>query len=252
MKYFVDEDSIVREIWGKSDTVLFIFAGAAAEFALNKAVDWLFFTGRIPSDPLGRMFSTVDYARRIIFLPYEETVAAIDSINAIHNNVEKMRGDNIPQWSYRDVLYMLIGYSINAFELLERKLTEVEKQEVFDVFYRVGQQMNIENLPQTYFEWLTDREKHMQQDLERSKYTDELYQQYKKHLGPFRYWLLLRVQSLVCPPIVGRLLNLKSNPVISPDLLAYKLTRTLKINNILKYIFLPSGYKQQIRELDRY
>ena len=39
MEPFVKENSIVREIWGKSDTVLFIFAGASAEFALNKAVD---------------------------------------------------------------------------------------------------------------------------------------------------------------------------------------------------------------------
>ena len=52
MKLFVAKNSIVRQIWGKSDTVLFIFAGAAAEFALNKAVDWLYFTGRLPADPL--------------------------------------------------------------------------------------------------------------------------------------------------------------------------------------------------------
>ncbi|RYD89131.1 MAG: DUF2236 domain-containing protein, partial [Sphingobacteriales bacterium] len=38
MKYFVEEGSIVREIWGKADNILFIFAGSAAEFALNKAV----------------------------------------------------------------------------------------------------------------------------------------------------------------------------------------------------------------------
>jgi hypothetical protein len=31
----------VRKIWGSADTTLFIFAGSAAEFALNKAVDWL-------------------------------------------------------------------------------------------------------------------------------------------------------------------------------------------------------------------
>jgi len=64
---YVKADSIVRRIWGKSDTILLIFAGAAAEFALNKAVDWLYFTGRLPSDPLGRLFSTVAYAREIIF-----------------------------------------------------------------------------------------------------------------------------------------------------------------------------------------
>ena len=38
MQYFVEEHSVVRKIWGKSDTILFIFAGASAEFALNKAV----------------------------------------------------------------------------------------------------------------------------------------------------------------------------------------------------------------------
>ena len=42
MELFVEINSIVRKIWGKSDTVLFIFAGASAEFALNKAVDWLY------------------------------------------------------------------------------------------------------------------------------------------------------------------------------------------------------------------
>jgi hypothetical protein len=36
-EFFVSKQSIVREIWGKSDTILFVFAGASAEFALNKA-----------------------------------------------------------------------------------------------------------------------------------------------------------------------------------------------------------------------
>ena len=45
MEFFVDKQSVVRKIWGKGDTVLFVFAGASAEFALNKAVDWLYFTG---------------------------------------------------------------------------------------------------------------------------------------------------------------------------------------------------------------
>jgi hypothetical protein len=67
MRYFVGKHSIVRKIWGKADTVLFIFAGAAAEFALNKAVDWLYFTGKLPANPLDRLFSTVTYARKIVF-----------------------------------------------------------------------------------------------------------------------------------------------------------------------------------------
>jgi hypothetical protein len=56
----------------------FYFSGAAAEFALNKAVDWLYFTGRLPADPIGRLFSTVSYARQIVFAPEEEALKAID------------------------------------------------------------------------------------------------------------------------------------------------------------------------------
>src|SRR5262245_3821130 len=116
MPAFVKEESIVRKIWGRPDTVLFVFAGAAAEFALNKAVDWLFFTGRLPADPIGRLFTTVTYAHRIIFQEQEASHQAIDQIAAIHKGVEKSRGYEIPEWAYRDVLYMLIDYSRSAYE----------------------------------------------------------------------------------------------------------------------------------------
>src|SRR4028118_2146176 len=99
IEYFVDKHSIVRQIWGKSDTILFIFAGSAAEFALNKAVDWLYFTGRLPADPLGRLFSTVRYAQQIVFLDKEAALKAIDKISAIHAGVEAARGARIPDWA---------------------------------------------------------------------------------------------------------------------------------------------------------
>src|SRR3954469_18271313 len=106
MDFFVRHDSIVRKIWGKSDTILFIFAGASAEFALNKAVDWLYFTGKLPADPIGRLFSTVCYAQQIVFSSIEDANKAIDRITAIHSTVEKNRQSTIPDWAYRDVLYM--------------------------------------------------------------------------------------------------------------------------------------------------
>ena len=96
--------------------------------ALNKAVDWLYFTGRLPADPLGRLFSTVDYARRIVFADQASAEKTIDAIAAIHGAVEKRRGQAIPAWAYRDVLFMLIAYSIRAFEVLERPLTPAEKE----------------------------------------------------------------------------------------------------------------------------
>jgi hypothetical protein len=252
MEYFVDENSIVREIWGKSDTILFIFAGASAEFALNKAVDWLYFTGKLPADPLGRLFSTVTYAREIVFLSKPQAEAAINRINSIHSAVENNRGSKIPQWAYRDVLYMLIGYSIRAYELLEKKLGEDEKQEVFDVFYRVGKHMGIEDLPQNYHDWLPQRKEHLEQDLAESKYSKDLYRQYRKHLGPVRYWFLLQVQELVCPLRVKQLLHLTQNRVIPPALSAYKASRLIKLDYLFKSLLLPKDYKEQIRELDRF
>src|ERR1700739_3058070 len=109
--WFVEKDSIVRKIWGKGDTILFIFGGAAAEFALNKAVDWLYFTGRLPADPLGRLFSPVSFPNKIIFSEKNNAYKAIDQITAIHTTVEQNRGRSIPDWAYRDVLFMLIHYS---------------------------------------------------------------------------------------------------------------------------------------------
>src|SRR5664279_764900 len=100
----------------RSDTILFIFAGASAEFALNKAVDWLYFTGRLPADPLGRLFSTVMYARKIVFSERDDALKAIDQITNIHRAVERSRNDTIPDWAYRDVLFMLIYYSRAAYE----------------------------------------------------------------------------------------------------------------------------------------
>src|SRR5215216_4174805 len=183
MEFFVAKESVVREIWGKGDTILFIFAGASAEFALNKAVDWLYFTGRLPADPLGRLFSTVTYARLIVFAEKEGAHRAIDKMRAIHSAVEANRGAVIPDWAYRDVLFMLIHYSIASFELLERKLSGMEKEEVFNVFYRVGDRMGIQGLPKNYNEWVVMHATHLENDLLRSHYTDDLFKQYRKHLG---------------------------------------------------------------------
>ena len=158
MTYFVAKHSIVRTIWGKADTVLFIFAGAAAEFALNKAVDWLYFTGKLPADPLARLFSTVEYARKIVYSRQADAERAIDTIAAIHGAVEAQRGRAIPDWAYRDVLFLLIDYSIRAFETLERPLTPAEKEEIFDVFTRMGRRMGMVGLPATYTEWLPVRQ----------------------------------------------------------------------------------------------
>lgn len=250
MKYFVDEHSIVRQIWGKGDTILFIFAGASAEFALNKAVDWLYYTGRLPADPLGRLFSTVSYARGIVFSEQEHALEVIDKIAHIHKGVENSHGAEIPDWSYRDVLFMLIDYSIRSFELLERKLLDSEKEDVFEVFNRMGTRMEIKDLPRNYGQWVIMRDEHLAQDLVKSEFTIDLYKQYRKHLGSTRYLVLTQVQVMLVPKVVRQLLGIGNTPYLLPVLKAYKLTRFVKLDQILRNTMLPEEYKSQVQDLD--
>jgi hypothetical protein len=247
---FVEKNSIVRKIWGKADTVLFIFAGAAAEFALNKAVDWLYYTGKLPADPLGRLFSTVEYAKKIVFSSEEDANKAIISLRKIHGAVEENRGASIPDWAYRDVLFMLIYYSIAAYELLEKKLGDDEKQEVYDVFYRVGIGMGLKELPTNYIDWLPVREAHLMADLQKSSYTKDLFLQYKKHLGSMRFKVLIEGQKLVVPPRVKELLQLSDFSFLSPAVPIFKISRLMKMDWMLKKILFPSEYKEQIKGLD--
>ncbi|MDQ6812705.1 MAG: DUF2236 domain-containing protein [Bacteroidota bacterium] len=250
MSFFVEQESVVRKIWGKGDTILFIFAGASAEFALNKAVDWLYYTGRLPADPLGRLFSTVNYALKIVFSENDAALIAIDKIAAIHRAVEQQRAAHIPDWAYRDVLFMLIDYSIRSYEILERKLSYMEKEEVFDVFNRVGLRMNLTGLPGNYNDWMVMRNEHLQNDLIKSNFTIDLYKQYRKHLGPIRYKLLIEGQILVVPQSVNDLLKLGGFSLLAPVLSIYKILRSLKLDWFLKAAILPKEYKEEIKELD--
>lgn len=250
-EYFVDKDSIVRKIWGKSDTILFIFAGAAAEFAVNKAVDWLYFTGRLPADPLARLFSTVAYARAIVFSEKQAALRTIDSMAAIHAGVEAKRAQRIPDWAYRDVLFMLIDYSMRSFEVLERSLTLAEKEEVFRVFTDMGTRMGVTGLPETFEDWVAMRERHLQNDLIRSPYTIDLFLQYRKHLGALRYRILLEAQILVLPEHVRGLLGVRGFTPLYPLLLLYKLSRLLRLDGFFRNAILPAAYTKEINALDK-
>lgn len=249
-EYFVDKRSVVREIWGTSDVILFIFAGAAAEFALNKSVDWLYFTGRLPSDPVGRFLSTVAYAQKITFSEKQSALRAIDTITAIHAAVEENRGTKIPDRAYRDVISMLIDYSIRSFELLKRKLTRAEKSEVFLVFNRIGRRMGIQGLPDNFDEWEKQREADLEHNTELSHFTTDLFRQYRKRLGLLNYQVLLEAQKLVVPERVRVLLGLRRTSWLSPLITFYRLCQNIRIDRPLKLAFLFSKYKKEIWALD--
>jgi len=250
MSAFVEKDSIVRRIWGSADTILFIFAGASAEFALNKAVDWLYFTGKLPADPLGRLFSTVAYAQKIVFAEEGRALQAIDSITAVHATVEANRGGRIPDEAYLDVLFQLIDYSVRAYELLHRRMTLAEKTEVFDVFHRVGARMQLKNLPDSYPAWERMRADYLQQNLTCSAFTKDLYHRYRLSLGGFRYQLLLQAQVMLAPRPVGRMLGLSRVPYLWPVVQVYKVIRLLRLDRLCKLIILPGKYSDQVFRLD--
>jgi uncharacterized protein (DUF2236 family) len=250
MRDFVARDSIVRRIWGDSDTVLVVFAGCAAEFALNRAVDWLFFTGRLPNDPIGRLFQTAGYAQEIVFADEVTARAAFERIRAVHGAVERQRGEQMPDWAHRDVLYMLIDYSEKAHELLARPLTADEQRELYDVFYRVGTGLQIPELPRSYTEWRADRERHLRRDLKYSDGTKELYARYREHLGAWRYDLLLRTQALLAPEHVRGLLGLKSAEWMRPFWRMYPLIVRSGLRNTIQGLLMPSQYLPAVRSLD--
>ncbi|UCE94827.1 MAG: DUF2236 domain-containing protein [Flavobacteriaceae bacterium] len=252
MEYFVEKGSVVRKIWGKSDIILFVFAGASAEFALNRAVDWLYFTGKLPSDPLGRLFSTVGYARKIVFSSMNSALQTIDHIHSIHEGVERRRKDTIPEWAYRDVLYMLIYYSQAAFELLERNMNPEEKEDLFQVFIRVGHRMGLEKLPDNYTEWVISRQYHLEHDLEKSDYTLDLFKQYRKHLRAFRYKALIEAQKLVVPTEVKIMLGFRKFNWMRPLVSLYQFSKKINIDWMVKELLLPSAYKDRIKALDIY
>lgn len=248
---FVDRRSIVRTIWGNPDLVLLIFAGSAAEFALNRAVDWLFFTGEIPRDPIGRLFSTVRYAQEIVFVDEEKARRTLERINARHASVEQDRGQTIPDWAFRDVLYMLIDYSERSYTLLNRPLSESQKRDLFEVFLRIGEALHIPELPKTYAEWKLDRHRHLVRDLNYSQHTAMLYQSYRRHLGIWRYYLLLEVQALLVPREVRRLLRLNSNPLISGLAQVYGLIDSGNLQSLVHTVLIPPRYWAEVRQFDR-
>lgn len=251
MSNFVEPGSIVRKIWGNSDLVLLIFAGSAAEFALNRAVDWLFFTGNLPGDPIGRLFSTVRYAQEIVFVSDESAQRTLAKINAIHGAVERQRGQVIPDWAYRDVLYMLIDYSERSYRLLYKPLSPSQQDDLYTVFRRIGDQLHVSELPATYAGWRHDRMVHLRRDLAFSGHTSLLFEQYRRHLGIWRYHLLLQVQALLVPDHVRRLLNLNPNYLLSSLVSAYGIVEVCHLQSVVHSLLIPPRYWSEVRKFDR-
>jgi ER-bound oxygenase mpaB/B'/Rubber oxygenase, catalytic domain len=149
--------AVTRRIWGSPDAILLFFAGGAAEFAAIKAVEWLFFTGRLPEVPVERFFETVRFAQSVFFGEPAGATKTVERINLIHRGVEDARGEEIPQWAYRDMLFILIDYGERAHEVVLGTMTEAERTSHFGVGLALGRAMHLSGLPTTYAEYKDQR-----------------------------------------------------------------------------------------------
>jgi hypothetical protein len=247
---FIATDSIVRTIWGDADTILLIFAGVAAEFALNRAVDWLFFGGAIPRDPVGRLFTTAEYAQQIVFADQATAQHTLSRIVQFHQALEQQRGQQIPAWAHRDVLYMLIAYSEHAYRLHWRWLTDSERTELYAVFRRVGEALGIDKLPQTYGEWQIDRMQHLHEDLSYSPLTAHLYHRYREVLGWWCYGLLVAIQGLIVPPEVRKLLRFRRWAGLQYGVTFYHVLTQLGLRSLIQRMLIPTQHMGQLQRMD--
>jgi uncharacterized protein (DUF2236 family) len=243
---------VTRRIWGSPDAILLFFAGGAAEFAAIKAVDWLFFTGRLPRAPVERFFETVRFAQSVFFGDPASATDAIERINCIHRRVEEARGEEIPQWAYRDMLFILIDYGERAHEVVFGPMTVVERASHFGVALALGRAMHLSGLPATYAEYRTQRRQQLLEDYALGPLTDELYASYRRALGPLRFGLLRLVQASVLPEELRDVLRLEPNPLVDELLRCYRFlpgggNKLYPLHGVL----LPGRFAKQLREMER-
>jgi hypothetical protein len=243
---------IAQKIWSSTDAILLVFAGSAAEFAAIKAVDWLFYTNRLPSAPIDRLFDTARFAQNLFFSSPEEANATLIRINKIHGGVENSRKMAIPNWAYKDVLYMLIDYSEKAHDVVFGKMSKREKVAYFQAAMAVGKGMKLEELPLTYEDYVLDRKKQLSTDYEYSEFTTQLFESYRKALGGFRLGTLKMIQGSILPGELKKELNLPSNFIIDALLKVYYLLpgggEKLKL---LHKLILPAKYYEQLKKLGK-
>jgi uncharacterized protein (DUF2236 family) len=241
---------VARRIWGNPDTVLLFFAGGSAEFAAIKAVDWLFYTNKLPSSPIDRFFETMEFAQGVFLGNHAGPARSVQAINHIHKGVERSRGMEIPQWAYKDVLFIILYYGEQAHEIVFGPLSDQERISYFEAVMALGHAMHLQDLPETYGQYLAQRKHHLRNDYESTPLTHQLMQAYRKALGPVRYYLLTLVQACLVPHEISRILGLKPDPLTK---LLLRLYHYLpgggnKLRWIQPVIF-PAPYAGKLRKL---
>jgi hypothetical protein len=243
--------NVVRRIWSSPDTILLIFAGSAAEFALSRAVDWLFWTNALPSAPIERFFETVRFAQALVFGNQATVAAAFEAVNRAHRGVERARAATISQRDYRHVLYMLIDYGERAHAVVYGPMSAAERLEHFETSLAIGRGLRIAGLAASYAEYRAQRQADLQGNIACSDLTRLLYACYQEHLGPWRMRALLALQACLVPEEVAGLLELKSRRRVELALRAYRHLPRRRVLRMLYPALLPRRYAGQLAAIER-
>ena len=238
---------ITRTIWGDTENILLIYAGSAAEFALNPENHWLFYTGKLPADPLRRFESTLQYQRKLFFTPQDSVPAIAKHIKNIHSDVEKKRSREqgevrISDPAYVQVFSMLIEYGILGYEYLHRcRMTTEEKETYFNDIRSMALMMEIRDFPEDYSNYLARRSRMVANELQCNVFTPQLMDAYRKSLGPVCYWGLLQFQARFIHSILACRLNLKTNRLFGWAYWLYPRVRfRLLFNGLFTFMFEPA------------
>lgn len=241
MEYYKFHD-ISRRIWTSTENIVLIYVGSAAEFALNPEVDWLFYTMRLPNDPQKRFVETFKFNQKLILATPEELPKLAQIIRHIHEKLSEKRSADehrhveISNSGFKQVGNMLIEYGIRGFEYLQRrKMTDQELEDYYQDMRMMMQMMGIHELPEVYAKWREEHERSVKEELAINKYTKQLYDAYRRDVGPWRYWLLRRFQAAFINPAVTAKLDLPNNWLVS---FLYKI-----------YPFIPTQWDWQIIKL---
>lgn len=242
---------ITREIWGDPENVVLVYAGAAAEFALHPENHWLFYTGKLPSDPLGRLRDTLRYQQKLFFMPKDRVPLVAAQVRDLHRQVEQKRSSEdglrrISDRAFLMVFSMLIEYGIRGYEYLNRReLSTIEKEDYFQDIRSIALLMEVKDFPADYSQYQAVRAQIVTRELQFNPHTRELLAAFRRALGPLGYWALGQFQAQFIDPLLARRLGLKTQPFFGLLYLVYPFLGFHRLLNRLAPLFFKNktGFK---------
>jgi hypothetical protein len=249
---------ITREIWKSAENTALIFAGSAADFALNPENHWLFYTMALPNNPQERFIQTIQHTKRMQTYSGQKVINYAHKIRDIHTKIEASRSQKagheqkISNNAFREVGDMIIDYAIRGWEYINhKKMSLQQKEQWYQDSKYVFQNMHIQDLPETFVEWEQSRQKSIYERFTVNEFTPKLYDAYRKDLGAFRYWILIKFQAEFVHPLIKEKLNLKSNPLIKLGYKIYPYIPTQIDWKILLYLMLKPRVRKMLMAYSR-